>query len=456
MKHKILSVILIIVALVLISLQVVPNLLRSSQAEADENTLIASHIYDSLKSAVEKPIIISKAMSADAFLHKALKNEQATGEKEIETDMSAYLSAIKEKFGYIATFVVSEKTHRYYTPKGIAKIVNPKEEPYDIWYQLFLDSGKETDLDTDRDQVNDYRWTVFVNVRITDDDGSLMGVCGVGLFMDDLQDLVTLSEREYGVKINLIERDGLVQVDTDSANIENAYISEAIADKARSDSFVYTSKGISGFRLTRYLEDLEWFLVVQDGASRQGSFMYKASVLLLYLILIALLILALITKYNALLQSLSKPSLTEDSLTRLPNRNYLKESYGELGVFNTLRYKTLVMFDVDHFKTVDETRDGDKILCGVAEWAKTFLDEKGMVFRWSDDEFVIFCELDSDSAVATFEKFCAKVKETLDVTISVRIAEIDLGKSIKTNYHRAVQACYIVKESGGNGVRVCK
>ncbi|MBQ9207615.1 MAG: PDC sensor domain-containing protein [Treponema sp.] len=121
-------------------------------------------------------------MAVDAFLHKALKNELNTSEKEIEAEISAYLSAIKEKFGYIATFVVSEKTRRYYTPGGIAKIVNPEKEPYDIWYQLFLNSGKNLDLDTDRDQVNDYRWTVFVNVRITDNDGSLMGVCGVGAF----------------------------------------------------------------------------------------------------------------------------------------------------------------------------------------------------------------------------------------------------------------------------------
>ena len=182
------------------------------------------------------------------------------GEKEIEAEISAYLSAIKEKFGYIAAYVVSEKTRRYYTPGEIAKIVNPLEEPYDIWYQLFLDSGKDLDLDTDRDQVNDYRWTVFINVRMTDDDGSFIGVCG---------------------------------------------------------SFVYTSKGISGFRFTRYLEELEWFLVVQGVANQQGSFMHKLSVILLYLILIALFLLAFFTKQNSLHQSLSKPSLTQDMLTVL-------------------------------------------------------------------------------------------------------------------------------------------
>ncbi len=453
MKHKIITSIIIAVILLIVSLQLAPVLLKSEKDEMVKNKLVAAHIYDMMKSAVERPIIVSESMCADEFLQSALANELSVPEKKIEAEMASYLTSIKNEFGYIAAFVVSEETHRYYTPRGINKIVNPKSEPYDIWYQLFLESGKDIDLDTDRDQANGYRWTVFVNTRITDARGKLLGVCGVGVFMDVLQEIVLDAEEKYDVKINLIDPEGLVQVDSDSTNIENAYISEAISDHATAESFTYMKRSMGGFRMTRYLPELEWYLVVQSFGQNVIGFGIKLPLIILYLLLVSLLILILTKKYSIEVHKLIKTQELEDKLTGLPNRNYLYESYGELGVFNTTRYKSLVMFDIDQFKTVSEETDGDKIILGVAELAKKAMEGHGLLFRWSGDEFVAFLEMDADEAEKRFTEFCAEVRGALDVTVSVGLVEIDLAESIKTNYHRAVQPCYAVKEAGGNGVR---
>ena len=149
-----------------------------------------------------------------------------------------------------------------------------------------------------------------------------------------------------------------------------------------------------------------------------------------------------------------KTSLPEDELTGLPNRNYLKESYGELGVFNTTRYKALAVFDIDHFKIINDGRDGDFIILGIVELAKQALNERGIMFRWAGDEFVLFLEMDRNEAEERFNKFCQQASETLDVTVSVGLVAVDLSVSIKTNYYRAVQACYAIKENGGNGVGI--
>ena len=50
-------------------------------------------------------------------------------------------------------------------------------------------------------------------------------------------------------------------------------------------------------------------------------------------------------------------------------------------------------------------------------------------------------------------EWCKKIEEDGRVTISLGVTEIRLAESIKKNYHRACQACYIVKEMGGNGVK---
>ena len=366
--------------------------------------------------------------------------------------MSSFLSAIKNQFGYVSTFVVSEKTHRYYTANGIAKIVNPQEDPYDNWYQLFVDTDLDLQLDTDRDQLFDYQWCIFINARIKNTQGKTMGVCGIGLFMEDWQKLLLPVEKQYKVKVNLIDSQGLVQIDTDFNNIINAYLTDALADHPNENSFTHSVESKNGFRMTRYLPNINWYLVIQGNNHIEAQTEGKTAIILINIFLILSILIVLLSKKNKNKHDLIRSSAPEDELTGLPNRNYLKAAYGELGVFNTTRYKSLAVFDIDHFKIANDEHDGDKIILGIVKLAKEILNDQGIMFRWAGDEFVIFLEIDIDEAEARFKSFCEKVRNELEVTVSVGIVKIDLSTAIKTNYYRAVQACYSVKEFGGNGV----
>ena len=451
MKQKIPVLILIAVSLILLAV-ITPSYLHNKSHEISNNQLIASHIYGLIEGNIERPIGITSGLSSDEFLIRALEREENTNEKEMEAMMSSFLSAVKNQFGYESVFVVSENTKRFYTSNGIAKIVNPQIDPYDNWYPMFLDIGANLHVETDRDQLFDYRWSIFVNARIIGDEGKTIGVCGIGLPMDEWQKMLLSVEKEYKVKINLIDSQGLVQVDTDYNNIKNAYLSEALSDSASDRTFTHTEKGRNGFRMTRYLTNLQWFLVVQGSNIIEAELQGTITIILIFIFLISSIILLLLEHKKVLHHDLVKSSMPEDELTGLPNRNYIKEAYGELGVFNTTRYKSLAVFDIDHFKTVNDNRDGDEIILGIVDLAKKALDEKGIMFRYSGDEFVLFIEMELSEAEERFKTFCKEVKENLDVTISLGIVQVDLSVSIKTNYYRAVQACYAVKEAGGNGV----
>ena len=451
LKQKIPVIILLVLSLLLIT-YITPSFLHNKQHEISNNQLVASHIYGLIAGSVERPIGISTGLSSDEFLIRALEQEEETNPKAMEAMMSSFLSAITNQFGYAETFVVSEKTKRFYTPTGIAKIVNPQDDPYDNWYPIFIDNGLDVAVETDRDQLFDYRWSIFINARIKDDEGNTLGVCRIGLFMEDFQKMLQEVEKEYQVKINLIDTQGLVQVDTNFNNIKNAYISDALSDGANDKAFTHVKKGKSGFRMTRYMPSLRWYLVVQGNNIIQAQTKGIISIVLIYFFIIHAILYFLFDQKKVQHHDLVKSSLPEDELTGLPNRNYLKESYGELGVFNTTRYKSLVVFDIDHFKIVNDGRDGDKIVLAIVELAKTALDDRGIMFRWSGDEFVLFLEMDSYEAEERFTDFCEQSQKELDVTVSVGIVDVDLSVSIKTNYYRAVQACYAVKEAGGNGV----
>lgn len=206
--------------------------------------------------------------------------------------------------------------------------------------------------------------------------------------------------------------------------------------------------------MTRFFPDLNWYLVIQGSNLIEAQVLGRTIIILIYFFLLHSIILLLLEHKKTLQHNLVKTALPEDELTGLPNRNYLKESYGELGVFNTTRYKSLAVFDIDHFKIVNDNRNGDTIILEIVSLAKKFINERGIMFRWSGDEFVIFLEMEIKEAQEKFNTFCNEAEKKLDVTVSVGIVSVDLSVSIKTNYYRAVQACYSVKENGGNGVGV--
>ncbi len=451
MKQKIATIILISASIILLTF-ITPSFLKNKQNEVSDNKLIGSHIFSIIAGNIERPIGISTGLSSDDFLIRALEREDIVDEKQMEEMMSSYLTSVKKQFGYIASYVVSEKTKRYYTPNGIAKVVNPETDPYDNWYPMFLDTGLDLQIETDRDQLYDYRWSIFITSRIKDSDGQTLGLCGIALFMDEWQKILSAVEKEYNVKINLVDMQGLVQVDTDFNNIKNAYISEALSDHATPNNFTYTDKGNNNYRMTCFIPSLKWYLVVQGKNTTKSKITISIAIIFIYIFLIISILLTILNHRKTRHHDLVKSSLPEDELTGLPNRNYLKESYGELGVFNTTRYKSLAVFDIDHFKVVNDSYDGDKIILEIVNLAKQALEEKGIMFRWSGDEFVLFLEMPSDEAEIRFKEFCQKAEENLKVTVSVGLVDVDLSVSIKTNYYRAVQACYTIKEAGGNGV----
>ena len=453
MKQKIPVIILITISLILLT-AIIPSFLRNKSHEISNNQLIASHIYSLIEGNIQRPIGVATGLSSDEFLIRALEHEDTTDTKTMEEMISSYLISVKNQFGYSATYVISENSKRFYTTNGIAKIVNPQMDPYDNWYPMFLDTGLKLQVETNRDQLYDYRWTIFINARIIGTEGKTIGICGIGLPLEDWQKMLLSVEKEYKVKINLIDKQGLVQVDTDFNNINNAYISDAISDHAGERGFTFTEKTKNGFRMTRYISNLNWYLVVQGKNLIESQIKGTILIILIYLLLIQAIILLLLEHKKSRHHNLVKTSQPEDELTGLPNRNYLKESYGELGVFNTTRYKSLVVFDIDHFKIVNDNRDGDKLILGVVELTKQIIEDKGILFRWSGDEFVLFLEFESKETENKFKSLCEQVNKNLDITISVGIVDIDLSVSIKTNYYRAVQACYAIKETGGNGVGI--
>ena len=156
-----------------------------------------------------------------------------------------------------------------------------------------------------------------------------------------------------------------------------------------------------------------------------------------------------------------------DGLTGIPNKRHFQE-FLEREVARALRHQrplALVLFDIDHFKRVNDVHGhlaGDRVLCGVAALAAPEVRHEELVARWGGEEFaVVLPETDLAGATEFGERIRALVEksafeydgESLNVTISVGATALHDGDSIETLLARADTVMYRAKHEGRN--RVC-
>ena len=155
-----------------------------------------------------------------------------------------------------------------------------------------------------------------------------------------------------------------------------------------------------------------------------------------------------------------------DELTGLFNRRYFERSLN----YDLERFKryarpfSVVMFDVDHFKRVNDTYGhaiGDLTLRHLAELAKATVRSADLVARWGGEEFVLLLpETNADGAMTTAERLREKVGRTsldteqgaLVITISLGVLAVDNGYSgdQQAIMQSVDNALYRAKESGRN------
>ncbi len=131
--------------------------------------LTSDNIYSEIQKDILRPVFISSLMASDTFLRDWI----LSGETD-ETRISRYLKEVKEKYGTITSFLVSDRTHRYYYADGLLKTVS-EQEPRDVWYYRVRDMKSEYETNVDIDLANRDAMTIFINHRVLDYSGNFIG-----------------------------------------------------------------------------------------------------------------------------------------------------------------------------------------------------------------------------------------------------------------------------------------
>lgn len=154
-----------------------------------------------------------------------------------------------------------------------------------------------------------------------------------------------------------------------------------------------------------------------------------------------------------------------DNLTGLANRRAFDEQMDEtLKLVKTGRAHSLLMMDIDYFKKFNDEYGhliGDKLLRQVAKEIRGTISSGAGAFRFGGEEFSVIFPGPLDAAAALGEKIRKAIEEIaflvrgaeIEVTISVGVALLVPGDTLKSAVERGDKAMYAAKHSGRNAVR---
>jgi diguanylate cyclase (GGDEF)-like protein len=129
------------------------------------------------------------------------------------------------------------------------------------------------------------------------------------------------------------------------------------------------------------------------------------------------------------------------------------------------RTLSLILFDLDHFKAVNDSYghdEGDVVLKATADIVNGIVREADIFARYGGEEFVVVSPgTGIQGAVVLAEKLRRALEEHAHpnagkVTISVGVAEFTRNDSESTLIKRADEALYKAKNNGRNRVEVAR
>ena len=176
-----------------------------------------------------------------------------------------------------------------------------------------------------------------------------------------------------------------------------------------------------------------------------------------------------LTKYKKRLNDQRFKSLL-DGLTKLPNRAAFDERYNhEMHLFNVQESNvTLVVIDVDHFKSINDRfghTAGDITLQVIAKALQKSIRKSDFIARYGGEEFVLLMsETTVDNAVAPLEKLRKVIKnipfkfkdKQIEITISVGATQLKKGDTPIKAFDRADDALYEAKNTGRDRLCISK
>lgn len=428
-----------------------------------EQTLVLTgdNIYSEIQKDILRPIFIASLMAQDTFL----RDWVLAGEGD-QSQITRYLSEIKNKYGTVSSFLVSERSHNYYYGGGVLKQVS-EAEPRDQWYFRVRGMRSEHEINLDPDMANHDTLTVFINHKVFDYQGQFIGATGVGLTLDKIAALIERYQRRFDCRIYFVDRQGRLQL-TGRAEAERMRQRAGMSGLLPSIVAVGNEAHTLEMRLddrptlisARHIPELDWFLVVEHAEGDEVRPLRQMFwINLLVSTLVTLLILALLLVTVNRFQRRLERQASRDGLTGCLNRQAFELLFEQAVARASRRQQRLsaLLLDVDHFKQINDRHGhltGDEVLRCLAQTIRLLVRDSDSLARWGGEEFILLLE---DCGPAEAAALAERLREAVAIgqtapaiTVSLGVAAYQPGETLASLFARLDGALYLAKKQGRN------
>lgn len=241
-------------------------------------------------------------------------------------------------------------------------------------------------------------------------------------------------------RIGMIVADPLIK-ESIASDREYSYIDSTLKNDESFVVFVPVPAGIKAEGISALA--IRYSLSETNAIVRQVSTFVMIALAIVYVFLIYI-VFAMYKKNNNLIQL-----AYFDSLTGLPNKQFLNEFMKKELEYRDSQAKALMLFNCSNFKIINMTKGyeyGDAVLKKLAEVLYDFENENIKLFRFTADRFVLYVKAyeDSGALVALAESVSDKMSLPMDIQTTKQYIEIQMGiVEINSNYTDVGQ---IIKE----------
>lgn len=412
--------------------------------------------------------VASQMIASDIFLKKWTESETAIPENNENIDqLYDYLKEYQEVLGYDTVFFVSEKTGNYYYQDGLNKTISPADD-FDSWYYNFVELDKSYDIQIDHDETMGFTTNLFVNCRVEDDDGNLLGVAGTAQEVSEIEEYITTMKDTMDVDIMIVNTGNAMNSFSGSTDYYKTPEEAANALGLTETVITSTDLGKDDYiwldrihcMTIKHNTDLNWNVIVVKDISDVLS---EYNRIIAYAVVLLVIVLAIfITASTILLTRMNRLSIEHentDDLTGLFNNRMFRMKYTE----NLRKHRgnlSLFMIDVDDFKQFNDQMGhlyGNGVLKMVASLLQQATANCGIVGRWGGDEFIGIMYMNSKRAadiLGQIQLDLDKEDTKMPVRISGGVTNVHHGETIEAAIERADQGLYASKNAGKGTVTV--
>ena len=238
-------------------------LLISTSSYARPTNLTFERKCDTISQNIQRELWLPINASEKLVKDVALLSFLMQGEKDLRA-VKARLSYYQNRVKGDTSYLISDKTKRYYHPNGVERVIS-ETDPNEEWYVTAKNTIAPYDLIISEDEMNENSITYFVNHKVMSPSGQIMGIGGIGLSSEQILRTLDHLSQKYKNNIYVLNYRGKMILHNHSVDQTGFLTDRKIFDKFVTrilNQQKFSSRTNTHLICSHFIEEFNWFILI--------------------------------------------------------------------------------------------------------------------------------------------------------------------------------------------------